>query len=159
MTLATSRTARIRALAQHDVAEAQRVLSALLGDLFEMRPSNVRINFDKYSLNSLNGFFDSDGKAYFFKFHQEEREEAMTGEYYRAEILSRAGLPVDQPVHMSARPGEQILVYHRRTDPRFSDGCSRLMPKTIPRNGMRRFLPSAICRSGCSKFISRRCTR
>jgi hypothetical protein len=116
-----SRTARIRALAQHDVAEAQRALMALLADLFGMSPSNVRINFDKYSLNSLNGFFDSQGQAYFFKFHQEEREEGMTGEYYRAEILSRAGLPVDQPVHMSAQPGEQILVYRRRTDPRFSD--------------------------------------
>jgi len=116
-----SRTARIRALAQHDVAEAQRALMTLLADLFGLSPSNVRINFDKYSLNSLNGFFDSDGQAYFFKFHQEEREEGMTGEYYRAEILSRAGLPVDQPVHMSAQPGEQILVYRRRTDPRFSD--------------------------------------
>ncbi|MBZ9995174.1 hypothetical protein [Mesorhizobium sp. BH1-1-4] len=121
MTATPSRTARIRALAQHDVAEAQRALSALLGDLFGMNPGNVRINVDKYSLNSLNGFFDSEGQAYFFKFHQEEREEAMAGEYYRAEILSRAGLPVDQPVHMSAQPGEQILVYRRRTDPRFSD--------------------------------------
>ncbi|BCG81944.1 hypothetical protein [Mesorhizobium sp. 113-3-3] len=116
-----SRTAGIRALAQHDVAEAQRALAALLGDLFGMTANNVRINVDKYSLNSLNGFFDSDGQAYFFKFHQEEREEGMTGEYYRAEILSLAGLPVDQPVHMSAQPGEQILVYRRRTDPRFSD--------------------------------------
>jgi hypothetical protein len=116
-----SRTARIRALAQADIVEAQRMLSALLGDLFGMRARNVRINFDKYSLNSLNGFFENDGEAYFFKFHQEEREEAMTGEYYRAEILSRAGLPVDQPVHMSAEPGEQILIYRRRGDPRFSD--------------------------------------
>lgn len=121
MTQPQSRTARIRALAQHDAAAAQQALSALLGDLFGMNPGNVRINVDKYSLNSLNGFFDSDGEAYFFKFHQEEREEGMTGEYYRAEILSRAGLPVDQPVHMSAQPGEQILVYRRRTDPRFSD--------------------------------------
>ncbi|TPK69559.1 hypothetical protein FJ546_02885 [Mesorhizobium sp. B2-4-19] len=116
-----SRTARIRALAQLDVGEAQHALATLLGDLFAMTPSNVRINVDKYSLNSLNGFFDSEGQAYFFKFHQEEREEGMTGEYYQAEILSRAGLPVDQPVHMSTQPGEQILVYRRRTDPRFSD--------------------------------------
>ena len=121
MTQTQSRTAGIRALAQHDVGEAQRALATLLDDLFGMTANNVRINVDKYSLNSLNGFFDSDGQAYFFKFHQEEREEGMTGEYYRAEILSRAGLPVDQPVHMSAQPGEQILVYRRRTDPRFSD--------------------------------------
>jgi len=45
----------------------------------------------------------------------------MSGEYYRADILARAGLPVDQPVHMSALPGEQILIYRRRQDPRFSD--------------------------------------
>ncbi|TPM29908.1 hypothetical protein [Mesorhizobium sp. B2-3-5] len=121
MTVTPSRTARIRALAQHDIGEAQRAVSSLLGDLFAMSPSNVRINIDKYSLNSLNGFFDSEGQAYFFKFHQEEREEGMTGEYYRAEILSNAGLPVDQPVHMSVQPGEQILVYRRRMDPRFSD--------------------------------------
>ena len=45
----------------------------------------------------------------------------MSGEYYRADILARAGLPVDQPVMMSTLPGEQILVYRRRSDPRFSD--------------------------------------
>lgn len=132
MTPTSSRTARIRTLAQHDVSEAQRALSMLLSDLFGMKTENVRINFDKYSLNSLNGFFDSDGNAYFFKFHQEEREEAMAGEYYRAEILSRAGLPVDQPVHMSTEPGEQILVYHRRTDPRFSDVLVALDEKDDP---------------------------
>lgn len=65
MTQTPSRTAQIRALAQHDVAEAQSALAALLGDLFAMSPRNVRINFDKYSLNSLNGFFEDDGKAYF----------------------------------------------------------------------------------------------
>ena len=45
----------------------------------------------------------------------------MTGEYYRADILARAGLPVDMPVFVSNLPGEQVLVYRRRSDPRFSD--------------------------------------
>ncbi|WP_425483472.1 phosphotransferase [Ancylobacter pratisalsi] len=102
------------------------MLAALLGDLFAIKPLNLKINHDRYSLNSLNGFFDTQGEdgsggAFFFKFHQEEGEEAMAGEYYRADILARAGLPVDQPVHMSAEPGEQILVYRRRDEPRFSD--------------------------------------
>lgn len=116
-----SRTAEIRALATRDPALAMAPLATLLADLFGIEAKNIALNLDQYSLNSLNGFFDTDDGAFFFKFHQEEGEEAMTGEYYRADILARAGLPVDQPVHMSAEPGEQILVYRRRDEPRFSD--------------------------------------
>lgn len=121
MSLSESRTATIRALAVTDGAGAERLLIKLFSDLFAIKATNLRINRDQYSLNSLNGFFDADGASFFFKFHQEEGEEAMSGEYYRAEIISDAGLPVDLPVHMSAFPGEQVLVYRRRTDPRFSD--------------------------------------
>ena len=116
-----SRTAEIRALSKAGDGKAEALLAALLSDLFAIAPRNVAINHDQYSLNSLNGFFETDEGAFFFKFHQEEGEEAMSGEYYRADILARAGLPVDQPLWMSTLPGEQILVYRRRTDPRFSD--------------------------------------
>ncbi|MFB2552807.1 hypothetical protein [Ensifer soli] len=121
MTESPSRTAEIRRLATLRDGRAEAMLAALLADLFGMQAENLVINHDQYSLNSLNGVFDSEDGAFFFKFHQEEGEEAMTGEYYRADILARAGLPVDQPVKMSVLPGEQILVYRRRTDPRFSD--------------------------------------
>ncbi|MCW5721205.1 MAG: hypothetical protein KIS86_08690 [Devosia sp.] len=97
------------------------MLAELLRDLFGITPLNLAINDDQYSLNSLNGFFETEEGEFFFKFHQEEGEEAMSGEYYRADILARAGLPVDQAVHMSVLPGEQILVYRRRRIPRFSD--------------------------------------
>lgn len=116
-----SRTAHIRALALTDAQAAEAPLAALLADLFAIKPLNLKINLDQYSLNSLNGFFDTEDGAFFFKFHQEEGEEAMAGEYYRADILARAGLPVDQPVLMSTLPGEQILIYRRRDEPRFSD--------------------------------------
>ncbi|WP_394691767.1 hypothetical protein [Hoeflea sp.] len=116
-----SRTAEIRQKAKIRDGHAEQLLAGLLQDLFEIEAKNVVINHDQYSLNSLNGFFDTSDGAFFFKFHQEEGEEAMTGEYYRADILARAGLPVDQPVLMSVLPGEQILVYRRRDDPRFSD--------------------------------------
>ncbi|MDR6953470.1 hypothetical protein J2X65_002831 [Ancylobacter sp. 3268] len=116
-----SRTAELRALAARDPKAAEAPLARLLADLFGLKAREVRINLDQYSLNSLNGFFATDDGAFFFKFHQEEGEEAMTGEYYRADILARAGLPVDQPVHVSTQPGEQILVYRRRDEPRFSD--------------------------------------
>ncbi len=45
----------------------------------------------------------------------------MRGEYYRADLLAEAGLPVDRPIRVSSLPGEQILIYRRRSDPRFSD--------------------------------------
>jgi Ser/Thr protein kinase RdoA (MazF antagonist) len=116
-----SRTAAIRAAATQGPDLAESMLAQLLRDLFAIEARNVAINHDQYSLNSLNGFFATDEGEFFFKFHQEEGEEAMSGEYYRADILARAGLPVDQPIHMSVLPGEQILVYRRRRDPRLSD--------------------------------------
>ena len=121
MTTAPSRTAEIRAVAQHDRAKAEQMLEGFIGALFDIPVEGLAINLDQYSLNSLNGFFTSAGQDFFFKFHQEEGEEQMRGEYYRADILARAGLPVDQPVHISTLPGEQVLVYARRSDPRFSD--------------------------------------
>lgn len=116
-----SRTAEIRRLAARDEGAATAALAALFADLFGLAAEGVAINRDQYSLNSLNGFFSAGGADYFFKFHQEDGEEAMTGEYYRADILDRAGLPVDMPVFVSNLPGEQVLVYRRRSDPRFSD--------------------------------------
>src|SRR6056297_2518988 len=109
-----SRTAHIRAVARTDPARAETLLADLIADLFAMQVSHVTINTDRYSLNSLNGFLVSGEADFFFKFHQEDGEEAMTGEYYRAEILVAAGLPVDQPVHVSTLPGEQLLIYRRR---------------------------------------------
>jgi hypothetical protein len=118
---AASRTAAIRATARTDVARAQTMLEDFISGLFKIPVRHVRINQDQYSLNSLNGFFSSGTAEYFFKFHQEEGEGEMRGEYYRAGILTRAGLPVDQPDFISTLPGEQILIYKRRADPRFSD--------------------------------------
>ncbi|MGH6929861.1 MAG: hypothetical protein ACREEV_16200, partial [Dongiaceae bacterium] len=77
-----------------------------------------------YSLNSLNGFVGtSDGRDFFFKFHQEEGEVDTVGEYYRAEVLREAGFPVDMPLHVSGEVGRQILLYRRRSDPRLADLC------------------------------------
>lgn len=121
-----SRTAAIREKAKKRDGSAEALLADLLRDLFGVDARDLAINHDQYSLNSLNGFFEAAGKPYFFKFHQEENEEEMSGEYYRADILAKAGLPVDQPLMMSTLPGEQILVYRRRTDPRFSDALRTL---------------------------------
>jgi hypothetical protein len=120
--LPPSETAAIRALALAGNTEAAKAqLAALITRLFNLPVINLAINADQYSLNSLNGFFESGEQKFFFKFHQEEGEEQMSGEYYRAGLLAAAGMPVDMPVYVSALPGEQILIYKRRADPRFAD--------------------------------------
>jgi len=117
-----SPTALARALVkagQVDAAEA--VVSALIAEEFGRAVASLRINRDAYSLNSLNGFVETEAGSFFFKFHQEEGEDRMSGEYYRARILADAGLPVDLPVETSTRPGRQILLYRLRKDRRLAE--------------------------------------
>ena len=122
-----SPVALARALAKAGrTAEAAQVVARLLREQFGLAGGHFVINSDIYSLNSLNGTFDAGGRKLFFKFHQEENEGAMSGEYYRARLLADAGLPVDLPLHVSTEPGRQILVYQRRTDPRFADLLRKL---------------------------------
>lgn len=121
MTKPDSRTAKIRQLARSDEMQARTELVRLLAELFQIEAFDLAINHDQYSLNSLNGFFETSDGSFFFKFHQEEGEEDMVGEYYRADILANANLPVDKPIYVSNLPGEQILVYRRSDNPRFSD--------------------------------------
>lgn len=115
------RTAHIRQLAKSDTDAAKVELADLLHQKFQIQARAIEVNDDQYSLNSLNGFFETDEGAFFFKFHQEEGEDQMRGEYYRADLLVRENLPVDMPVMASTEPGEQILIYRRRLDRRFSD--------------------------------------
>src|SRR5262245_19598825 len=117
-----SPTAQARALMKAGrVAEAERVIAALIAEEFGRRVDKLTINRDAYSLNSLNGFVETDSGPFFFKFHQEEGEDRMSGEYYRARILADAGLPVDLPVETSTRPGRQILLYRLRKDRRLAE--------------------------------------
>lgn len=111
-----------RALARSGrLDEAARVVAGLLGESFGLAAEDIRLTVDAYSLNSLSGTFTTAGTPLFFKFHQEENEAAMAGEYYRASLLADAGYPVDRPLHVSSEPGRQILIYRRRDDRRFAD--------------------------------------
>jgi hypothetical protein len=115
-------TARARALMKMGrIAEAEGVVAALIAEAFGRRVDGLTINRDAYSLNSLNGFVETDAGSFFFKFHQEEGEDRMAGEYYRARILAEAGLPVDLPVETSTKPGRQILLYRLRRDRRLAE--------------------------------------
>ena len=122
MTLDQSPTTRARALVKAGrLEEAEAVVAALIAEEFGRRVNGLTINRDAYSLNSLNGFVETDAGPFFFKFHQEEGEDRMAGEYYRARILAEAGLPVDLPVETSTRPGRQILLYRLRKDRRLAE--------------------------------------
>jgi Ser/Thr protein kinase RdoA (MazF antagonist) len=121
-------TARARALARlGQWREAEAVVAGLIAETFRLEVTQLAINRDRYSLNSLNGFIvTADNAEFFFKFHQEEGETDTVGEYYRAEVLREAGYPVDKPLHVSGEVGRQILLYRRRHDPRFADLCRAL---------------------------------
>src|SRR3954466_5534245 len=115
-------TARARALAKAGrTTEAEAIIASLIAAEFGRAVRSVAINADAYSLNSLNGFVETIDGKFFFKFHQEEGEGRMAGEYYRARILAEAGLPVDLPLHASTAPGRQILLYRLRKDRRLAE--------------------------------------
>jgi Ser/Thr protein kinase RdoA (MazF antagonist) len=107
--------------------EAESVVAAMIAENFDLPIRNVAITADWSSLNSLNGTVDTeDGRRFFFKFHQEEGEEATVEEYYRAELLQRAGLPVDVPAMICRRPGHQILLYAFRRDRQLAAVCLQM---------------------------------
>ena len=57
--------------------DAEQVVAGLIRRKFDMAVRRASINADWTSLNSLNGIVDTeDGRCFFFKFHQEEGEEA-----------------------------------------------------------------------------------
>jgi hypothetical protein len=110
-----------------DTNQAALIMTALMeAALPHLIPIEVEVRTDQYSLNSLHGFMiDCDGVKSFFKLHVEEGEERTVEEYYRAELLSAAHWPVDQPWFASTTPGEQFLLYRWRDCERMADACRR----------------------------------
>lgn len=110
-----------------DAERAAGEASAALSDIFGLVVAGVQFTQDEYSLNSVSGRARLvDGTTYFFKFHQEEGEQDRVPEYYRARLLSDAGLPVEVPVATSTRPGAQMVLYQVHDEPRLADLCAAL---------------------------------
>lgn len=106
---------------------AARVARRALRETFDLDVVTLDFTQDEYSLNSVSGRAGlRDGRTYFFKFHQEEGEGENVTEYYRAQILCDAGLPVEVPVATSTRPGVQMALYELRREPRLADVCAGL---------------------------------
>ncbi|HEX5957084.1 MAG TPA: hypothetical protein VFY92_00320 [Hyphomicrobiaceae bacterium] len=125
---------------QEATIAAARLLSEETGTAF----SDVQINDDRYSLNSVNGTaVDAAGQRLFFKFHTEEGEAETVGEYYKAHVLAEAGLPVDMPVKASSTPGRQFELYPFRQDAKLADVCLALEQVSEP-PGLTPFTPDGI---------------
>jgi hypothetical protein len=109
-----------------EIGKATAAISDLLREETGLLLSDVSINDDRYSLNSVNGIASGpDGKKLFFKFHTEEGEADTVGEYYKAHVLAECGLPVDLPCKASTVPGRQFLLYAFRDDVKLADECLR----------------------------------
>jgi hypothetical protein len=114
-------------LKRGDAEAAARETGAALRDMFDLDVTTVEFTQDEYSLNSVSGRARlRDGTTYFFKFHQEEGEQDNVTEYYRARLLSDAGLPVEVPIATSSRPGTQMVLYRLHDEPRMADVCARI---------------------------------
>lgn len=123
-----SPSAQIRALIQSgQTGRAAAGAADLVAETFGLPVASVDLTLDEYSLNSVSGRVHfTDGHTEFFKFHQEDGEEAVVTEYYRAQLLEDAGIPVEMPSRVAGEPGRQIALYELRTEPRMADVCLAL---------------------------------
>ena len=114
-------------LKRGDPEAAVHEATVALHEAFGLEVVDVRFTQDEYSLNSVSGrVVIADGTAYFFKFHQENGEQENVAEYYRAQLLADAGLPVEVPLAASSTPGAQMALYEWHSDPRMADLCAGL---------------------------------
>ncbi|MGL6017411.1 MAG: hypothetical protein ACRC0C_01950, partial [Gibbsiella quercinecans] len=107
--------------------QAAAKLRQLVGEITSATVTQLAINRDQYSLNSLNGTLTlADGRGLFFKYHHEEGEDHTIEEYYNAELLRDSGFRVDVPLYACGEPGRQILLYRLRHDRRLADVCREI---------------------------------
>jgi hypothetical protein len=98
-------------VAAGDRAAAAAAAAQLIDGSFGLPVAAVELTVDEYSLNSVSGRVRfADRHTEFFKFHAEAGEEDTVAEYYRAQLLAEAGLPVDVPLRVATEPGRQIAL-------------------------------------------------
>ena len=139
-------------VAAGDRDAAASLLAVAIESLVGESVAKVLVTSDEYSLNSVSGTaFLGGGDTCFFKFHVEEGEADGVGEYYRANVLRDAGLPVDVPLAFSTVAGQQLVLYRSRTEQRLVDVCRDIERKdgahaSLPRDLLqaRRSLDEAI---------------
>jgi hypothetical protein len=101
---------KIQALQFQDREAANQLLKEFLTANLPFKIKDVAVRPLAVSLNSINGFIDTeDGEKLFFKTHIEPQ--SIIHEYYNSSILAEAGYPVIQPIFSSTEWGKQLLIY------------------------------------------------
>lgn len=92
----------------------------LLGEIVPYTVTRVQVRPLAVSLNSINGFFDTDdGRTLFFKTHVET--DAVVSEYYNSQVMSDAGYPVIRPIFQATEHGKQVMIYEVVESPTMFD--------------------------------------
>ncbi len=89
--------------------KAERLLQRWFARHMKLRLESVTLTPKAVSLNSFNGIYQLNGKAYFFKTHVEEQ--GILEEYYHANLLNQAGYNIVRPLQTLHEGGRQMVVY------------------------------------------------
>ena len=90
-------------------ATAEKLLRLWFAKHMALATESVRLTPKAVSLNSFNGFYQSNGEEFFFKTHVEEF--GMLDEYYHAQPLIEAGYNVVRPLRLIREKGRQMVIY------------------------------------------------
>jgi phosphoglycolate phosphatase-like HAD superfamily hydrolase len=88
---------------------AEKLLHLWFARQMDLAVESVRLTPRAVSLNSFNGFYQSQGQEYFFKTHVEEQ--GILSEYYHAELLDHAGYNVVRPLRLLREKDRQMVIY------------------------------------------------
>lgn len=101
--------ATIQRLQFNERAMAERLLQRWFARHMSLTTDSVTLMPRAVSLNSFNGFYQSDGQEFFFKTHVEEQ--GILEEYYHAELLHQAGYNIVKPLRTLHQEGQQMVIY------------------------------------------------
>ncbi len=101
--------ATMQRLQFNERAKAERLLQRWFARHMNLTTDSVTLMPRAVSLNSFNGFYQSDGQEFFFKTHVEEQ--GVLEEYYHAELLHQTGYNIVKPLRTLHQEGQQMVIY------------------------------------------------
>lgn len=117
-----SELAEIRALQFTDLPRANARLAELFRAKLPFEIRSVQIRPLAVSLNSVNGFLETNQRKLFFKAHIESQVAGR--EYYNTEVLADAGYPILKPVLKASESAAQhVMLYEIVESPTMFDAC------------------------------------
>jgi phosphoglycolate phosphatase-like HAD superfamily hydrolase len=90
-------------------ATAEKLLRLWFARHMDLPTEGVLLTPKAVSLNSFNGFYQSNGQDYFFKTHVETH--GVLNEYYHAQLLEEAGYNLVRPLCLMREKERQMVIY------------------------------------------------